>query len=313
MSKDTRVGLLLLVAAVIIVVAIFLVGDEEGVWKRKYELKIYYDDVVGLLTGAPVRLAGLRVGTVSKIEFSETMPGKLEVTVRINKAVMRKIRKDSKAFIGTMGLLGDKTIEITIGSLDSPVLGEGEVIKAGRALSIENILTEGGDLVDNIREASRHAREVLEKINKGTGTLGLFVNDPDIYFDLDRLLLLTEKLTRELEAGTGSFARFINDSTFYSELTRFLVSTRTLVDTLSQGEGTLPQLLNDPAPYHDLQAIVNDWREITDQIRSGEGSAGKLLTDDSLYISLTRTLDRTEALLKDFRENPGRYIKFRIF
>ncbi len=313
MSREAKVGLTLALAGFLLVLGIFLVGDEEGIWQSKYELRIIYGNVHGLMEGAPVRLAGLRVGSVKKIDFAAESPGKLEVTIKVDHAVKEKIRTDSEAMIGTMGLLGDKTIEISVGSPDSAMVEVGGLVRAGQAASIEAIIAESGEMVENFKDASRHAKEIIEKINTGTGSLGLFVNDPSIYFDLDKLLLLTEKLTAQLESGKGSFAKFVTDSTFYVELTRFFTTTGDLLDSLASGEGTLPKLMNDPGPFEDIRAIVADWRMITDQLKSGEGSAGRLLMDDSLYINMSRTLERTEALLVDFRNNPHRYVKFSIF
>ncbi|MFH2056913.1 MAG: MlaD family protein, partial [bacterium] len=283
------------------------------VWQSKYELKIVYDNVQGLMQGAPVRLAGLRVGSVKRIGFSDNYPGKLEVTIKVDNAVMEKIRTDSEAMIGTLGLLGDKTVEISVGSPDSAVVEVDGYVRAGRTASIEAIIAESAGMIDNIKEASRHAKEIIEKINNGTGSLGLFVNDPNVYFDLDKLLILTENLTAQLESGKGSFAKLVTDSTFYVELTRFFTTTGDLLDSLASGQGTLPMLMNDSGPYEDIKSIVTDWREITGQLRAGEGSAGRLLMDDSLYINMSRTLERTEALLIDFRNNPQRYVKFSIF
>ncbi|MGB5107860.1 MAG: MlaD family protein [Candidatus Zixiibacteriota bacterium] len=313
MTKQVRVGLLVLLGAAVLVIAVFTVGDQEGIWKSKYTLNVKYDDVFGLLPGSPVRLSGLRVGTVKGIEFSRLDPGKLEVELAIDEEVKQFIRTDSRALIGTLGLLGDKTIEITAGTDTARIHVEGDHLIAGKSSSIEGIIAEGGEAVENIKEATRHAKEIIEKINNGTGSLGLFVNDPNVYFDLDKLLVLTENLTRQLESGQGSFAKFISDSTFYVELRDLALNTNIIFDSLTNGSGTFAKLMNDPRPYQDLSAIVASWRTITDRINNGEGSAGQLLTNDSLYYNLSRTLDRAEALLEDFRLNPGRYIKLRIF
>jgi phospholipid/cholesterol/gamma-HCH transport system substrate-binding protein len=313
MSKEFRVGLLIAVTTVIFVIAVFAIGNQEGVWKRRYELRVKYHDIYGLQPGAPARLAGLRVGTVKHIEFSKTEPGNIIIVLQIDQDVKPLIRTDSKALIGTLGLLGDKTIEISVGSSDNPVLEDGAYIQASKSASIEAVIAEGGEAVENITLAAKYTKETIEKINNGTGSLGLFVNDPNVYFDLDRLLKLTENLTRQLEEGRGSFARFITDSSFYVEMRNLLGNTNRLFDSLSTGKGTLSQLLYDPAPYQDFKQIVANWKRITDRINAGEGTAGKLLTDDSLYINFTRALDRTDALLKDFRENPGRYIRIRLF
>lgn len=313
MSKEFRVGLVLAIAALIFVIAVFSIGDQEGVWKSRYELRVKYTDIYGLQAGSTVRLAGLRVGSVKNVEFSRTEPGILIVVLRIDRSVQELIRADSKAIIGTLGLLGDKTVEISVGSPEQKMLESGEYVQSAKSASIEAIIAEGGEAVENIKLAAKHTKEIIEKINNGTGSLGLFVNDPNVYFDLDRLLVLTENLTRQLEQGKGSFARFINDSTFYVEMRNLLNNTNRLFDSLSTGQGTLSKLLYDPAPYQDIKQIVDNWKQITNRINAGEGSLGKMLTDDSLYVNFTRALDRTDALLKDFRENPGRYLKIRIF
>ncbi len=313
MSRQVRVGLLILLGVLVLVIAVFTVGDQEGVWKSKYVLHVKYDDVYGLLPGSPVRLSGLRVGTVKEIEFSNTDPGKLEVRLAIDEAVKPFIRSDSRAIIGTLGLLGDKTIEIFAGTDTAKVLEDGDYLTSAKSSSIEGIIAEGGAAVENIREATFHAKEIIEKINNGTGSLGLFVNDPNVYFDLNKLLILTNNLTRQLESGQGSFAKFITDSTFYVEMRDLASNTNLLFDSLTSGSGTFAQLMNDPKPYEDLRSIVASWRTITDRINNGEGAAGQFLTNDSLYYNFSRTLDRAEALLEDFRLNPGRYLKLRIF
>jgi phospholipid/cholesterol/gamma-HCH transport system substrate-binding protein len=313
MSKEFRVGMVIAVAALVLVVAVFTVGDQEGVWKRRYELRVKYTDIYGLQTGSTVRLAGLRVGTVKHVEFSQTEPGNLIVVLKVDRSVQNLIRSDSKAIVGTLGLLGDKTVEISVGSPDQEVLEDGSYIQGAKSASIEAIIAEGGEAVENITIAAKNTKEIIEKINNGTGSLGLLVNDPNVYFDLDRLLQLTENLTKQLEQGQGSFARFITDSSFYVETRNLLTNTNRLFDSLTTGQGTLSRLLYDPAPYQDIKQIVESWKQITNRINSGEGTLGKMLTNDSLYINFTRALDRTDALLKDFRENPGRYLRIRLF
>jgi phospholipid/cholesterol/gamma-HCH transport system substrate-binding protein len=313
MTREVKVGLLIAFAAFVLVLAVFLIGDQEGVWKSRYHLKIKYDDVYGLLPGSPVRLAGLRVGTVRGIDFSDTEAGTIIVTLSVEESVRNLIRGDSKALIGTLGLLGDKTIEITAGTMAQPPLADNEFITAGRSSSIEAIISQGGEAVENIKEAARHTKEIIEKINNGIGSLGLFVNDPNVYFDLDRLLLQTEAIVKALDSNQGSFARFVKDSTFYVEMRNLLSNTNRLFDSLTTGQGTLAKLLTDPKPYEDIRRITSNFRNISDRMQAGEGTLGQLVTNDSLYFNLNRALDRTDALLKDFRENPGRYIRFRIF
>lgn len=313
MSKEIRVGIVILVAAGILLVAIFMVGDQEGLWAEKYSLYVKYESVHGLQAGSPVRLNGLMVGSVESIRFSEDEFGKMVVKVNINESVKSFIRTDSKARISTMGLLGDKTIEITGGSDTATVLQQNEFIAAEKASSIEGIIAEAGDVVENLTDASYHAKEIIRKINEGEGSLGLFVNDPNVYFDLDKLLTLTETLVAQLESGEGSFTKFLTDSTFYVEMRDLLTNTNDLFDTLQTGSGTLAMLMRDPEPFHDIKQITENLRKLSTDLSEGEGTLGALFTDDSLYINLSRTMDRAEALFEDLRNNPGRYLKFSVF
>ena len=137
MSREFRVGVVIAVAALVLVIAVFAVGDQEGVWKRRYELRVKYTDIYGLQTGCNVRLAGLRVGAVKHIEFSRTEPGNLIVVLKVDRNVQSLIRSDSKAIIGTLGLLGDKTVEISVGSPDQEMLEDGGYIQAAKSASGE--------------------------------------------------------------------------------------------------------------------------------------------------------------------------------
>ncbi len=87
MSKEFRVGVVIALAALILVIAVFAIGDQEGVWKRRYELRVKYTDIYGLQSGSTVRLAGLRVGTVKHVEFSRTEPGNLIVVLKVDRDV----------------------------------------------------------------------------------------------------------------------------------------------------------------------------------------------------------------------------------
>ncbi len=313
MNKEIKVGLVILIAAGLLLVAIFMVGDQEGLWENKYSLYVEYESVLGLQTGSPVRLNGLMVGSVESIQFSTAKAGSLLVKLKVNQSVQQYIRTDSRARISTMGLLGDKTIEISSGSDSGTVLKPNEYITAEKAASIEELISDAGGVMGNLTEASYHAKEIIRKIDEGQGSLGLFVNDPNVYFNLDKLLSLTETLVDALESGKGSFTKFVTDSTFYVEMRDLLHNTNDLFDTLATGKGTLAMLMHDPKPYYDIKEITENLRELSTNLNKGEGTLGSLLKDDSLYINLSRTMDRAEALFEDMRKNPGRYLKFSVF
>ena len=82
--EGARLGLFVFLGTVLLVVAIFLVGNKESLFIKSVYIKSYFTTVEGLRTGAPVRLSGLDIGSVSNIRLVEDTTGRVEVTMRID-------------------------------------------------------------------------------------------------------------------------------------------------------------------------------------------------------------------------------------
>ena len=89
-------------------------------FESKTTLYAYFGDVSGLVQGAPVRLAGLDVGTVSDIEFAEPPRSEARVTLKIKTRYLHRVRRDTVVLIDSKGLLGDKILNMTLGTPSSP-------------------------------------------------------------------------------------------------------------------------------------------------------------------------------------------------
>ena len=120
---EFKVGVFVAVGLVFAMATIFMVGGEHKFLQRQYTLYTNFDDIAGLRVGAPVQLAGLKVGFVDEIQLSSDVDKKqITVVVKIQKEFMKRIRADSEAAIETQGLLGDKFIYISMGSETEQVL-----------------------------------------------------------------------------------------------------------------------------------------------------------------------------------------------
>jgi len=231
-SQQIRVGIFVFAGVFLAMVIIFLLGGEKQLFKRQYTLVSSFKDISGLRPGAQVLLAGVGVGMVDRIAFSEALGDKkVEVRLAVNKEYQERIRRDSIAAINTQGLLGDKIVVISLGSEAEEILKDGDVIQSEERPSLFTIAEKGGAIMDNVnnaakavthilgevekgegllhtliyeteerpvardfsqmakelRVASRELREVLQRINRGEGTVGALVADPSLYYDLRRL------------------------------------------------------------------------------------------------------------------------------
>lgn len=313
-SYELKVGFLILVGILFLAGMILSIGKHQGMFRKRYELRVLMDRVSGLQVGAPVRLAGLGVGKVISIEFPKGMEEKqVEITLKIDQKIQQRIRKDSVAHIGTLGLLGDKFVNITLGSFDQPVLQPGDYLQGSTPIDIEEIIEEGVKVLEDLKAISKTSREIAEKINRGEGTIGMMVNDPTIYFKLDEILALTRRLAVKIESGEGTVAKLFNDPEIYKNLNRLLVSVGSLSDNLQKGEGTLGKMVRDTTLYTNLTGLVGMISSISERIERGQGTAGKLAKDEELYQDLRRTIGDLDELIRDIKKNPRRYFKLKIF
>lgn len=311
---EIKVGLMILFGVAIIVFLIFAMSAKQGLWEDRYELNVYMSRVNGLQTGAPVRLNGVRVGSVTSVDFSRDVNNpQIKVTLEILKSVETKIRANSEAYIGTLGLLGDKFVSITMGTPDQPVLRHGDFLIGTDPIDVEKLIDESVGTFNEIQQAAGILKEISDKINKGEGTIGRLVNDPGLYENLDHSLTFFKEIREEMDTGNGLLAQMLRDTTMYNELYLFIKNANILADSLVNGSGTAARFVHDPVLYDEIVANLEEIKGITTKLNEGQGTAGQLLTNDKLYNDLIQVTADLDSLITDIKANPHKYVKVEVF
>ncbi len=312
--SELRVGILVIVSFALLALTILYIGRQQGIFAETYVIKVYMERINGLQTGAPVWLSGVRVGSVQEIKFPEKVDRKeIQVTLEIDKKVQERIRRDSVARIGTLGLLGDKYVSITQGSIVQPPLLEGEILLGANPIDFEQLIADASSAVDNLVLTLENTRIISEKITRGSGTLGRLVNEPDLIEETQTLIANTRDLIDRIQNSEGTLSRLINDEGLYKGMTRLLWSSDTLATDIRTGEGTLGKLIYDPTLYDNMAELTARMDTLLVRIERGEGTAGKLLQDEALYDDLKSLSESTRDLVEDIKRNPARYVKIKIF
>ncbi|MBN1479905.1 MCE family protein [candidate division KSB1 bacterium] len=313
-SHEIKVGLMILIGIAIIIFVIFAVGQQQGILEERYVLNVYMARVNGLQTGAPVRLNGVRVGSVTGVGFPDDLNNpQIRVSLEILTRVQDRIRADSEAFIGTLGLLGDKFVSITMGSMDYAVLKNGDFLRGTDPIDVEKLIDESVATFDELKETTALLKEISDKINRGEGTIGLLVNDPGLYKNINESLTFFTNLGHQLNSSEGLLAQILRDTTMYDELYTFLKNANVLADSLVNGSGSAAKLVHDPGFYNELIDNLEEIKAITAKLNQGEGTAGQLLTNAKLYDDLVRVTTDLDSLVNDIRENPKRYVTIKVF
>ena len=271
-SSARKVGLLLLVALALGMAAIFLVGEKRNLFSQKSDYFIRFDSVPGLSAGSNVQLDGVGVGSVEAIDLSENVEqNQIVVAIRVEARFAARIREDSLARIRTLGLLGDKYIEISSGSPRFPEVPEGGTIGTAPMADVDRLRSSGEDLVNNVTRITEQLTTILGRMERGEGILG--------------------ELTKDVEP----------DRKVTTELIATLDSIRGMFDDFREGDGPLPRLLNDRALGEKLEGTVGRLDSLLAKTDSGEGALSMLLTDGEQKERLERSLasiERTAANLE---------------
>lgn len=302
-SKSFSVGIVSLIALAIIGTGVFLVGREQRFWEGRVEYWLHFSRTNGLQEGAPVALDGVNIGFVNRMRFPPDPTARyIEVRVSVSDSVAVRIRQSTVAKIQTLGMLGDKYIELTSGDLSRPPIETGGLILAIDPVDYEAILGQSGDVVTNAIEVTALLREFLIDVNSGEGLIGRLVGDRDFgqqfADDLSLTIANIESATGRLddifsriERGEGAIgALLVGDEQLAAILDSLEVASANAAEfseQLVRGDGTVQRLLSDEEladrVLTDVEATTSSLAEITAQIRSGEGSLGKLVYDPELY------------------------------
>lgn len=188
MSQNLRVGIFIIITLAILGIGVFLIGSRESIFRSSYKVRVDFENVSGLDEGADVRIGGLRKGSVKSIQLPKEPNGKVVVLMDLAKDTHTIVRKDSVASIKSEGLLGDKFVEISFGSMDAQELYSGETIPSQKPVDVSDLFAKANQLLDmtqgslqNIQTATASIDSITAKINGGQGTVGALINDKTIY------------------------------------------------------------------------------------------------------------------------------------
>ncbi|MBI2817280.1 MAG: MCE family protein [Acidobacteria bacterium] len=350
--SQLRVGLLTIASLILLTIAIFLVsGQTGGFFSRKITVRTLAPDAGGLKSGAPVRLAGIDVGSVKGVRISGSPePAQaVEIVMEVARDYRPEIKTDSEAFLAAEGLLGERYINISKGTPTSPEIVEGATIPFHATAEFSELVGGSRDLLDNLNVLTSRLNTVVGKIESGEGTvgrllmddslyqridvtvnevqkfanqltnnqgsLGLLLSSDELYRHLDQTLLKLQTMTDQLQNGKGTVAKLINDPSLYNKANDLVSRGTVLVDNINQGRGTLGKLARDEEMYRKLNTAIDNLNNVISSIQNSKGSIGRLIHDPALYDNLNSTSLEVRGLLADFRHNPKKFltIRFRIF
>ncbi len=302
--SEVRVGVVILFAFAVLLWAAFN-GSGMTFFQQTRELKVHYQDVGGLATGAPVWVGGIEVGRVSSIKFVEYQGiGQIEVVFGITEEAWPLVSSESKVSVSTMGLMGDKYLSVTPREKGQPPAEPGMVLQPAGGADMSAAFAEAPDMMRDFSATMQRLNTILERIERGEGYLGRLTTDSRSSDEIDSLVIASKDLMTELRR---SQARLVSS----------IESASNAFDSLSNGilhgEGTLSRLVWDTTLYAEMSSVSSRMDNMLARWESGRGTAHHMMTDSTLYLEARNLVTDTRALIDDIMANPKKYFKFSVF
>jgi len=288
-----KVGIVVTSALLILLLAILFAGNIQNLLAPQATIYAAFHDVKGLRSGAPVWFAGVQIGSVKSINFTGD---RITATIKIDRDALAYLKKDSEASILTLGLLGDKYIEMSPGSKESVALKSRDTITG---------LTRP--------EINEELSRLVGGVGGKKGSLGRLLEDDTLYRDLSSSARDIRLFAETLKASDGSVNKFIKDPALYERFVKASQSLDAFAQRLASSKGTVNRLIEDESLYENVNAAAAKLNIILDKINKEEGSFGKLVNNKEVAEELRSTLKEIDSLVKDIKEHPSKYFKISVF
>lgn len=322
-TLEAKVGLFFIVTIAIFAyvwLSVLQLGVKEG-----FVLKARFRSVEGLVTGAQVQIAGIKVGSVKDITF-DPESGKAVAQLEIKDVYRNTIPEDSKVFLKTKGLLGDKYLVIEPGKPNVRKLKPGEELAlVFEPTDPEKLVESVGVITQDVQALTHEARRQIID-DKGGQKIDEIVNNTDEFMkNLNQLLSRNkDKIERTLQSSDEAtrnvneivsrnkekLNRTVDDLERFSRSMdktgdRFTKSSKdleTLTGDIRSGRGTLGKLVTDETLHREAYALVHDLRGLTNSIRNGPGAVSRLINDPELYLEARRAVRNMNKTAEDISE-----------
>ncbi|MEZ4295664.1 MAG: MlaD family protein [Polyangiaceae bacterium] len=331
-SIEVKVGILILTAIGLLAAFVVIMGGVN--FQPTYPIYVDFDNPGGLQAGAPVKIAGVKVGKISEIQFrgadvtdAATREPLVRMKVVIEKRYQKGVRENSLFYVTTQGVLGEQFLAIEPGSQDRPALPDGAVVRGIDPPRLDMLLSESYELlhtsVQAIRENRKEFAEAfdgLRKTLKGTGDL-MDRNGGK----LDRIVDNVESMTGEgAEAVKDARAKYVNNPQIDRILANAdsiagnvardtpplladakvtMANARRISTTLGGDEeqAKMKQAISDVVEVAArVKKITADAEVIVGQMKRGKGTVGALMMDEQLY-------DDLQEMVRDVKHNPWKF------
>ena len=264
MSRQARLGLIVLGGVVAFMVALFVLANKTFLLSDTYRIRAEFSRVGGLTPGASVQYQGISVGRVETVELPRSPGAPIEVGMAIQDQARHLIRQDSRAVVTSDGLVGNMIVVLQGGSTQEPIVAEGGTVTGVDPLDFSQVSDRLFESVSRFDSVTVSLTGIMTDIRSGEGTLGAFLYDDRLY---EETVLTAQETRLALRGLTAEADALVGIASNASE------GINEIIQKVNNGNGTMARFLNDDQIYNamlqasqEFNAAAGDVSTVTDRM-----------------------------------------------
>ena len=281
MSRQARLGLVVLAGLLFFVVALFILANRTFLLSDTYSIRAEFDRVAGLQPGATVLYQGISVGRVDQVRLPEAPGLPITVVMKIRDAARDLVREDSRAAIQTDGLVGNVIVSLQGGSSSQPIVAENGRVDGVNPLDLSPVSDRLSTSVARFDSVTVTITQMMQDVRSGEGSLGQFLYDDRLY---EETILTTQELRSALSGITGRADALVAIAANASQ------GIDDIIQKVNTGDGTMGRFLNEDSIYvallgasaqfstisEDVRAVMTQFQSVAERLETaaGWGSVG---------------------------------------
>lgn len=294
-SQKLRLGVFVVIGTIIFIATIYFVGERQNLFAKTFSISSNFNNVNGLMQGNNVRYSGINVGTVKTISMINDST--INVTMHIEDKMMKHIKQNAIATIGSDGLVGNMIVNIIPGEGDASIISSGDTINSFSKIGTGEMLNTLSTTNENAALLTSKLLNITNAITSGKGTLGMLINDTIASGELKQTIHYL-KLT-SLEANKTM--KEINDIVGSVDMDNSVAGVF-LKDT-TEAQKVKDMIFNLNQSSEDIKTVINNLNETITNFKEGEGALNYISQDEKLVESLKESIKNINEGTDKFNEN----------
>ena len=297
--RQITVGIFIFIGLAVFILGVFTLGSQKKTFTKSFSVNVVFDDIQGLKNGANIWFSGVKVGTVKKIEFYGTSQVKL--LLNIEQDAQQYIHKDATASLSSDGLIGNKIVVITGGSVKAPFIEDGDVIHVSTALSTDEMMKTFQVTNKNLVAITTDFKSLSANLVAGKGAAGALLADEELanrFRAIVANLQNTTQATTRMAADLNRFSSTLNNK---NGLANKLFTDTVVFAQLKTSSGELQKVSKSAAALTDnlKEATAN----VNRKLQGTDSPAGVLLNDQATAEQIKKTMVNLEASTATLNED----------